>query len=698
MSQAEDTFGRAVALHRAGKIDQAEAACRRLLDGDPRHARALHLLGVIRFAAGHAAEGMSLLRQAVAAVPDYAEAHFNLAAMLAADGQTAAAATHYGECAALRPDDLVARVRHCALLGETGAIDQAVDGYRAILARWPECLPALLDAAALSFQRGDIDSAVELNRRAVGLEPGNAVALLRLGRALKEKGRLAEAIGFYRDAAARKPDYAEAHNFLAVALYEDGRLDEAERCARQAVALAPRDASARFNLGLVLQATGDIAAARTALDEAVAISPRSMSYRRGRLASLLYDPTATAAQRQAAHREFAQAAAAGVEAQALAPSPNDADPDRRLRIGWVSSDFRDHPIARNLEMLFAHRDRAAFEAVIYADVPSPDDTTQWFRSNADLWRGIAGQTDGEVARLIRDDGIDVLLFLAGHLDRNRPQIALWKAAPVQISFHDPATSGLDAMDYLLADRHLVPGHSGEWFAERVLRLPSFYAHRPIASAPALVTPPVDRSGSITFGSFNHPAKINDAVVRLWARVLAAVPASRLVLKHHRRFSQANVRGRLQRLFRAEGIEADRLVLGGETEGREAHLSRYQAVDIVLDPFPFTGSTTTFESLWMGVPVVTLEGETMVGRWSSAMLRTLKLDELVAQTGDEYVTIACRLAAEPERLRQLRSTLRNRVAASPLCAAERRARQFERLLRAAWRHSCAGRRGDSARRA
>jgi predicted O-linked N-acetylglucosamine transferase (SPINDLY family) len=317
-------------------------------------------------------------------------------------------------------------------------------------------------------------------------------------------------------------------------------------------------------------------------------------------------------------------------------------------------------------------------------VSKPDAMTARYQAMADGWRSIVGLSDAQVAELIRQDGVDVLVLLAGRFDHNRPLIAAHRAAPVQVSFHDPATSGLSAMDYLIADRILVPRRPTEKFTERVIRLPSFYIHAPLEGAPEVGPLPAATRGHVTFASFNNPAKLNDRVLTTWRDLLVALPDARLRLKFKNWFENAGIRSRIERAF---GDVAGRVEFDTAQTVRGAHLALYGDVDLALDPFPFTGSTTTFEALWMGVPVVTLLGETMVGRWSASMLRVLGLDELIARTPEEYVRKAVALAGEPAKLARLRAELRQRVAASPLCNGGLRARQMDRIYRALWRRWC-----------
>jgi protein O-GlcNAc transferase len=310
--------------------------------------------------------------------------------------------------------------------------------------------------------------------------------------------------------------------------------------------------------------------------------------------------------------------------------------------------------------------------------------TEQLRTLTDEWRWTIGLGDAELAAQIRQDRIDVLVLLATRLDKGRPLLAAHRAAPVQVSFHDPGTSGLAAMQYLIADRVLVPSRPVERFTERVIRLPSFYIHAPIDNAPEVAVLPAAGRGYVTFGSFNNPAKVNDRVLALWGDVLRAVPHSRLKLKFKNWFANPGVYGRV---LKGLGVDPDRVEFGLTDTAQSDHMALYAEIDIALDPFPFTGSTTTFEALWMGVPVVTLLGEMMVGRWSASMLHALKLDELIANSPARYVEIASTLAGDLARLSALRAGLRDRLRGSPLTDGQGRARQMGRVYRALWRRWC-----------
>jgi predicted O-linked N-acetylglucosamine transferase (SPINDLY family) len=677
-------FERAVELQRAGRTAEAEALCRSILAGGD-DARALHLLGTIRFGLGARDEGIDLLRRAVDVRPDYAEAEFNLGAMLAAVGRLPAATDHYARASALNPSHIDARARLAAVLVTQKRTVEAEAACLRVLELQPDDVAALTDLTALAFTQRKVDAAVNYGRRAVALAPNLATAHVRLGRALKERGEFEEAIALYRRALELDPDSVDAANFLAVVLYDSLRLDEAEEIARTAAKRHPENAAALHNLAIILQAKGEIGAALELYRQALKLTPERLDYRRNMLNALLYAPDVAPEERFAENQAFARFAAAKI-ANPLPPPRNAPVPDRKLRVGWISSDFRQHPVARNLELFFAHRDRSRFEAICYADVPASDEMTEWFRGQSDAWRSIVGLTDEAVARQIRDDGIDIMVYLAGRFDRNRPQVAVWRPAPVQISLFDGASSGMPEMDYFIADAVTVPPREQrvEQFSERPLRLPNFYLHTVPVGGPLAVPPPCLATGHITLGSFNNPTKLNARLLAVWADLLRRIPDARLHLKFREWFGN---RGLRERVLQAFGDVASRVEFDPTDRPLEQHLALYNQIDIALDPFPFNGSTTTFEALWMGVPVVTLAGHSFMSRWAAGMLSKIGLTELIATTPEDYIDHIASLAADKPRLAALRAGLRERVARSALCDGARTTRYLERAFTAVWRKWC-----------
>jgi protein O-GlcNAc transferase len=643
-------FGLGQVLDLQGERAAAARAYEAAVAAKGDFAPALFALGLARAALGDAGAGRRHMEAALALGPRTPEALHGVAVLRLADGDAAGAEAALHECLALAP---------------------AHDGG----------LNTLFD---LMLARGRLDDADAVAARLAAAEPGSALALLAQGRLLHARGRLSPAIGalaraFLGFAGAADPGAAAPFAAL-VAAARDAAKAKLVALAGGAAPGHPvtvdRLRAAAGSLGPLLLAFDDFAAARLLLDLAARLG--SAEARQNRIAVELYDPEAGPDSYAKVHASYARA----VRQEAGPPPPRPArGPRATLRIGYLSSDFRTHPAARCLLPLFEHRDRARFEAYGYSLCPAPDATTARFVSLADGWRDVAGRSDAAIARAIRDDRIDILVVYAGRFDRNRPTVALHAPAPVVVSLGDCATSGLAETDFLFADAHLVPRASREPFVERVLRLPCQYVNPPPEISPPVVPRPTGMPPA--FASFSNPAKLNGATLALWARLLAQVPGSTLALGHHRAFDDPELAARVQAPFTAAGVDPARLVFNRSPRDPAAHLAAYAEIDVALDPFPFNGSTTTFEALWMGVPVVTLEGATMVARWSTAILRRIGCGDLVAPDAAAYVETAAALAADPARRADLRATLRGRLAASTTCDPALWMRHVERAFRAVW---------------
>jgi protein O-GlcNAc transferase len=601
----------------AGRLDEAEHACRQALQADPRHADSLHLLGVIAGRAGHPQASLALFDQTLALSPAFAEAHCNRGAAL-------------------------------ATLGRLTEADAAV---RRSLALKPDYAEAWFGLGNLRAVQGADDDAIDAFRQALKLQPDNAQAWTNLAISLQRQGKLDEAVAAYERARAILPGVALIHYNLAIAHLILGRTDEAVAGCRQAVALDPRYVLAHSNL----------------------------------LTCMTYQAGGSPAERLSAHRAWDWAHGERLR-PASAAYPNDRDPERRLRIGYVSGDFHMHPVGWLLANVLPAHDKAQVEVFCYANDPVTDGVTARLKAAADHWRDIAGLADEALAARVREDGIDILVDLSGHTDKNRLLAFARKPAPVQASWLGyPGTTGLSAMDYLIMDAVTAPAGAEAWCAEALVRLPhGRFCYAPPADAPPVAERP---QGPVTFGSFNNLAKVGPDVVRLWARVLAAVPGSRLVLKW-KALSEASARGRLTTAFAAEGIGADRLDLRAASPHAQM-LGEYGDIDIALDPFPYSGGMTSAEALWMGVPAVTWPQDRIASRQTAAFLSELGLTDLAAGSEDDYVRIAADLAADAARRADLRRTLRPRMAASPLTDGAQFTPGLEAAYRRMWRRWCAG---------
>jgi len=565
--------------------------------------------------------------------------------------------------------------RHLEALAETGrAIERADD-------------PELHVAVAGALKAGGwLLASITALHRALALRPDYAEAAYNLGNASAARGRHDRAVVAFRRALALRPGYLDALNNLAPSHLAEGGIAAARAALARALALDPALSGAWSNLAVVRQSVGDTAGAIAGFRRALAVSPGRSEIHSNLLFTMTYAADVDEQALYRGFRDWEARHARPLYAEAR-PHTNDRDPRRRLRVGYLSADLRDHPVGHNLLASLERHDRAQVELTLYALPRAGDAMTERFRQATDRWRWVAGEDERQIAARIRADEIDVLVLVAPHTADNRPLVAALRPAPVQVALYDLSTTGMAAVDAWITDRHVHPDGTAERFAERLVRVPCLVNHQAPAPSPPLAPPPSVALGQVTFGSFNNPAKMTDQVVALWARVLAAVPGSRLMFKYLNRFASPELTGMTRARFAAHGVGPDRLVFLAGRLPRMAQLALLNRVDIALDPFPFNGCTTTFEALWMGVPVVTLEGRRWLGRMSAGFLRHAGLEDLVAADADTYVALAARLAADVDGRAVLRAELRRRVADSPLCDAEAHARALVGTYRHLWRDWC-----------
>jgi len=715
----QQAFDLAFQHHQAGRLREAEQLYRQILAQHPAHIDALYLLGVLAHQVGRhdaavdliqrviairpnwpeacfhlgdalnhlgrADQAIAAYRQTIALKPDCAEAHYNLGNVLNATGRGDEAISAYRQAIALKPSYFEAYNNLGSVLQASGRLDEAIAAYQQTLSLRPNSLEAYNNLGNSLRSKGLLDQAMAAFRQAIALKPNCAEAYNNLGNALKDQGQIDPAIAAYRQAIAIKPTVAEYHTNLGVALRAIGQSDQAIAAYRQALAIKPALAEAYNNLGVVLKDQGQLDQAIAAFHQAITLQPNYSEAHSNLLFTLHYPAGEDAQAIVDEHRRWNQQHAAPLR-PLIRPHLNDRNPDRRLRIGYVSPDLHDHVVGWYLLPLLANHDHRNFEIFAYAQVPAPDAMTQRLREHTDGWRSLLGLSNAQAADLIRQDHIDILVDLAGHTTQNRLLVFAHKPAPVQVTYLGyPNTTGLATMDYRLSDAYAdPPGQTEAYHCEHLLRLsPCAWCFAPTASPPLAARPP----GPITFGCFNNFPKVTEPMLKRWGHILLAVPASRLLLKSAG-LGSASVRLRVQQLLGELGIGPERLELRGREPGYAGHLALYGRMDIALDTFPYHGTTTTCEALWMGVPVVSLAGLSHVARVGVSLLHNVGLPELVANTPAEYVRLAVDLANDLPRLQRLHSTLRPRLQASPLMDAPRFARNVEAAYRQMWWKYCA----------
>jgi predicted O-linked N-acetylglucosamine transferase (SPINDLY family) len=561
-----------------------------------------------------------------------------------------------------------------------GRLGEAEKEYRDILRRAPQHADSLNLLAVIGLQTGNLEAALVLVQQAVALRPDAAVCRNTLGQVLERLGRDDEAAGCYEAAIELDPSYAEAHNNLGVLRARRDLLEAAEALYRKAIELDANYAGPHTNLGNLLKDRGELDAAIGCHRRAIEIRPDMSQLHSNLLLTLHYHPDYSPADLRREHLAWAERHVAPLE-RVRRPHENSTDPDRRLRIGYVSPDFREHPVARFMLPLLQQHDRQQVEVFAYSDVASPDPVTGLVRRHVDHWRDVATLGDAQLAEAVRADGIDVLVDLAAHSGHNRMLTFARKPAPVQVTYLAYcSTTGVDAIDYRITDRFLDPPGEEGHYTETSMHLPHCYW---CYSAPPLGRASMDhRAGPPTFGCLNNYAKVTDATLTLWARVLRRVPEAQLLL-YARTLAH---RDRVHRALREAGVDESRAVFVGR-QSLALYLETYRDIDVALDPYPYGGGTTTCDALWMGVPVVSLAGRTAVSRAGSTLLSNVGLEHLVARSDEQYVERAAELIRDQGGLAELRRGLRDRLEASPVMNARQFGRDFEAALRTAWRAWC-----------
>jgi predicted O-linked N-acetylglucosamine transferase (SPINDLY family) len=617
-------------------------------------------------------------------------------------------------------DEVAADLQSAIAHHQAGRLAPAEALYRRVLTRQPRHAVALNLLGVLAHQTGHPHDGIKLARlaidakpdyadaysnlgkmltdvaqsaeaitalsRAIELNPHSAAAHNNLGIALKDTGWIDEAIASFRRSIALEPDHANTHTNLGNVLAQASRTDEAVESYQRALSLNPRDDNALLNLGTALKDRGELDEAIKCYRRALEINSAAQMAQSNIIYTMMFDPSTTAATLREESRRWDDRFARPLALKT--PHANDVNPDRRLKIGYVSPDFRDHVIGRNVLPLLRAHDHESFEISCFSAVLSPDDVTRQMRGFVDHWHDVAGQSDHALAEGIRREGIDILVDLTLHLRGNRLLTFARRPAPIQVAFAAyPGSPGLSAFDYRLTDPHLEPpGGNDAFWPDKPMRLPdSFWCYEPLAGGPDVNALPALTNGFVTFGCFNNFCKINHEVLRLWARVLADVGNSRLLLMATQGAHRARLLSQMQQL----GVEAGRIEFVAPC-ARADYMKLYHSEDVALDTTPYTGHSTSLDAFWMGVPVPTLAGDLPHARAGLSLLMNLRLPHLVASDHDEFVRLHRELCSDLAALASMRGELRTRMRESTLLDAPAFARGIERTYRTMWRTWCATR--------
>ena len=671
--EANNNLGNALLTQ--GEIEAAAACYRKALASRPDYPTASYNLGNALVALGDHAEGAACYRRAVQLRPDLVQAWVSLGGALRRIGESDEAVACYEQAADLQPNDPDLVCELGLALVQRGELDRAVARFEQALHLRPDSAGAYNNLGLALLGQGKVDEARLSFEQSLYLQPDLPEAYNNLGLALLNLHRPHEARLSFEQALALRPDMADACNNLGLAWEGLGHPDDALACFERAVANDPDHLGALTNLGNAYKDRGQASDAVAAYRRVLSLSPDNAPVHSNLLLAMQYqsgaDPLVILGEARSYARRHAGPKGGVREDHRVSTSAG-----RRLRIGYVSPDFREHPLVYFLEPILAAHDHRQFEIWCYADVPHPDDVTRRLQVYADHWRSLVGLSDAQAALVIRQDEIDILIDLAGHTGGNRLPMFARKPAPIQASYLGYlGTTGLPAMDYYLTDAHVdPPGMAEGHYQEQLIRLPECgFCYQPGPAPEASTELPVRRTGKISFGCLNNLAKLSAEVLDVWSQILAAVPGSQLLL---RTGSGRSAEERIYGFFARQGISPHRLLFAGRTPTRSDYLELYHGVDIALDPFPYNGVTTTCDALWMGAPVISLAGGMCVSRQGVRFLRNVGLDELIAETPEDYVRIAADLADDVPRLATLHFGLRDRMSHSPLMNSHRLTRDLE----------------------
>jgi len=672
----------------AGRDREAEEACLEALDRSEGTPVVHHLLGEAHYGAGRYREAERCFLKELEKDPGSVQGLNSLGLTLQHLGRTEEALSCYEKALEIDPGYVQAHTNLGNTLVQMGRADKAIASHEKAVALCPESAEAHNNMGSALLVLNRPEEAGEYFRKATVLNPDFAEAHLNLSLSLQMLGRFDEARACIRRALEIRPGYVQAHISLGDVLREKQLFTEALAEYRRAFELDPGSREGYARTAGVLTLLGMVPEAIRHYRKALEIDPGHTKTRSSFLMTLHYQDSIDPVELRDLHREMGSVLDRILPACGE-PHLNDRTTGRRLRIGYVSPDFRTHSVACFIEPVLACHNTSAFEVFCYADISSPDDTTRRMQTMVMNWRDIRSLSDERVASMIREDAIDILVDLAGHTAGNRLPLFARKPAPVQVTYLGyPGTTGIPAMDWRITDRYSdPPGVTDHHYTEGLMRLPhGFLCYRPPDTAPEVCPPPGSKTGVITFGSFNNRSKITPSVVRVWSEILKRVPGSRLILKA-KVLSDPGARDFILDAFARSGVEPGRITCLGHVEAKNDHLALYGSIDIALDTFPYNGTTTTCEALWMGVPVIALEGMCHASRVGVSILSHAGLADLIAGTEEEYVQKAVELARDAGRLESLRSGLRGKMASSPLMDAAAFTRSLEDIYKSIWHTFC-----------
>ena len=685
--QHQGHYNLGLTLAKMGRFKEAIDAYTAALRLSPQDSVIVRHLAESLLADGRTEEAMRQFTQYINLCPDKCEAWTFLADIYRQRKDFRTSGEYYEKALAENPRSHNTHYRYACMLRDANQLGAALPHFRQAYEIMPDNLGYICDLGYVTASSGDRQTAAELVEKAIKIAPTNYHPYVLKGFVWLRKNN-AVAIAAFDKAMELNPDAeCEVIGLKALALHFTGMVQDAEVCFKRAIALTPDNADHYLNYANTLMAQARIPECLENLAQSIRIRP---NYHYAMSNVLLYSHYTPQA-----NREYFRQLSRDYDKQFARPLmpadnvfANPKEPERKLRVGFVSCDFRTHSVAYFVEPLLRSHDRDKFEFFCYSANQNNDKYTELLQGYVENWRDILPLSDAEAADRVRQDGIDILVDLGGHTSNHRLLLFAHKPAPVQVSWLGfPDTTGLSAIDYRISDAITDPPAFDCYSSEKVVRLPGgFHCYCPFPNAPAIVPLPQEQTGYVTFGSFNNYAKTSTEIASLWVKILNAVPGSKLMLKSLS-LADEQVRAAVGERFAKLGLDPERIIACKRTPSIYEHLAMYNQVDIALDTWPYNGTTTTFEALWMGAPLMTLIGETHASRVGASLLINFGLQDLICQSPEEYMAKTIAFAQQPEALRKTRVMMRTRMLHSPLLSEEWFTLKFEAALRGMWREYC-----------
>ena len=582
----------------------------------------------------------------------------------------------------LNPNDIESYKNLSFILQKLGKLNEAEESYKKILVLKPDSIEVYNYLGVLQHEQGKFTEAEASYRKMIALKPDLAEVYNNLGNTLNEQGKFIEAEASFRKAIALKPDHVQAYNNLGITLDKQGKFIEAEASFRKAISLKHDYTEAYSNLGNTLNEQGKLEEAIENYDKAIVLKVDYFKAYSNKNFSLNYSSSYSPLYIYKQHLKF-EKQFGGFKAKSPLSVKIKKKSNERLRIGYVSGDFRAHSVAYFFKPLLQNHNSHVVETFCYYNNNFIDKITNNIMTTCDHWRSIFGITDSEIFKIIRKDKIDILVDLSGHTGKNNLLVFAQKPAPIQVTWLGyPNTTGLSSIDYRFTDIIADPiGEADDLHSEKLLRLPNgFLCFQGNEKVLSKSDPPQTHYDYITFGSFNNLSKITPEVIDVWSKILNLIPKSHLILKCRKLKHNKDY---YYELFKNKGIDKDRIQLYEHLPSTSDHLELYNSVDIGLDPFPYNGATTTCEALWMGVPVITLLGDSHAGRVGASILTNVGLKDFIARDIDSYINLAVKMSANTKKLKEIRMTLRRQMQESLLCDARSFAGNVEASYKDMW---------------